>query len=81
MQVNQNIRFDRFLTDKIDQNKLNCIDCFQLSAAEQLCKEFPQLPVVLVPQQQSRPIRLSSCRCFRCNGISDWTVLPSGLWR
>ena len=41
MQVNQNIRFDRFLTDKIDQNKLNCIDCFQLSAAEQLCKRVP----------------------------------------
>ena len=56
MQLNQNIRFDHFLTDKIDQNKLNCIECFQLSAAEQLCKEFPQLPVVLVPQQQSRPI-------------------------
>lgn len=29
MQLNQNIRFDHFLTDKIDQNKLNCIDCFQ----------------------------------------------------
>ena len=84
MQVNQNIRFDRFLTDKIDQNKLNCIDCFQLSAAEQLCKEFPQLPVVLVPQQQSRPILQIPPAIFvqvfqvqrhkRLDGFAEWTL-------
>lgn len=84
MQVNQNIRFDRFLTDKIDQNKLNCIECFQLSAAEQLCEEFPQLPVVLVPQQQSRPILQIPPAIFvqvfqvqrhkRLDGFAEWTL-------
>lgn len=84
MQVNQNIRFGRFLTDKIDQDKLNCIDCFQLSAAEQLCKEFPQLPVVLVPQQQTRPILQIPPAIFvqvfqvqrhkRLDGFAEWTL-------
>ncbi len=72
------------MTDKIDQNKLNCIECFQLSAAEQLCKEFPQLPVVLVPQQQSRPILQIPPAIFvqvfqvqrhkRLDGFAEWTL-------
>lgn len=72
------------MTDKIDQNKLNCIDCFQLSAAEQLCKEFPQLPVVVVPQQQSRPILQIPPAIFvqvfqvqrhkRLDGFAEWTL-------
>nr|DAE35659.1 MAG TPA: hypothetical protein [Caudoviricetes sp.] len=84
MQIHKNIRFDRFLANQIDQNKLNCIDCFQLSAAEQLCKEFPGLPVVLVPQQQSMPIMQSPPAIFvqvfriqrakRLDGFMEWTL-------
>lgn len=84
MQIHKNIRFDRFLANQIDQNKLNCIDCFQLSAAEQLCKEFPGIPVVLVPQQQSAPIMQVPPAIFvqvfriqrnrRLDGFMEWTL-------
>lgn len=84
IQIHKNIRFDRFLANQIDDNKLNCIDCFQLSAAEQLCKEFPELPVVLVPQQQSMPIMQSPPAIFvqvfrvqrakRLDGFMEWTL-------
>lgn len=42
--------------EKIKANDLNEIDCFRLAAAVRLCEVFPNIPVCLVPQQQTKPV-------------------------
>lgn len=57
MILSADIKKDRALEKKIAANDLNCIDCFKLAAAVSLTKLFPGMPVYLVPQQQTKPIR------------------------
>lgn len=55
--LSANIKKDRTLAEKVAANDLNCIDCFKLAAAVKLSELFSNMPVYLVPQQQTKPIK------------------------
>lgn len=63
--LSANIKKDRTLAEKIAANDLNCIDCFELAAAVKLSELFSSMPIYILPQQQTKPIkqipRLYSC--------------------
>lgn len=57
MILSPNIKRDKALSDKIAAGNLNCIDCFKLAVAVKLSELFSTMPVYLVPQQQTKPIK------------------------
>lgn len=84
MTLNENIRFDEYLAQKIETNCLDCVDCFKLSAAQHLSGIFPGVPVYLIPQQQADPIMQTPPALFvqvygihrekRFNGEMEWEL-------
>lgn len=55
--LSANIKKDRTLAEKIAANDLNCIDCFELAAAVKLSELFSSMPIYILPQQQTKPIK------------------------
>lgn len=80
-----NLIIDQALAEKVQANDLNAVDCFRLSIGETLCKLFPEIPVFLIPQQQTKPIMQTPPAIFvsilpnirrmkRFNDDAEWEI-------